>query len=337
MKYTLALILLLPLIMLINACETDFNVTADYKDITVVYGILSQNDTIHYLRINKAFLGNGNALEYAQNPDSSTYGDDIEVTLEEVLDGNTINTLLFDTITLTDKDSGTFYYPNHLVYTAKGTLNSKATYNLIIRNKKNGNEVSSSTPLVQDFSITKPVSGTKTLNFKKATTTSQKFEWQSAMNGRRYQPVLYFYYKETSSPGDTIIRAVEWPLGSKRSTSLDGGDNMSAEYLNADFYTMCRSQILYSDAATEQAVNGRVADRIELIFTVVADDLSTYLDVSEPATGVLMEKPEYSNITNGIGIFSARYQKKLSYQLGKDTQMDLWNTADFKFIKPLGD
>jgi len=337
MKYTPLLILLLPLILLLNACETDFNVTADYKDITVVYGILSQNDTVHYLRINKAFLGNGNALEYAQNPDSSSYGADIEVTLEEVMQNGAKSTLIFDTITLTDKDSGTFYYPNHLVYTAKGTLNPKSTYNLLISNKKNGNLVSSATPLVQDFSVTKPGSGTKTLNFKKATTTAQKFEWQSATNGRRYQPVLYFYYKETSSPGDTIIRAIEWPLGSKRSTSLDGGDNMSVEYLNADFYAMCNSQILYSDAAIEQAVNGRIADHVDLVFTVVSDDLSTYLDVSEPSTGVLMEKPEYSNITNGIGIFSARYQKKLSYQLGKDTQMDLWNTADLKFIKPLGD
>jgi hypothetical protein len=330
------LLLIVPLLMVFISCTTDFDVTADYKDITVVYGILSQNDTVHYIRINKAFLGEGNALEYAQNPDSSSYGGNIDATLEEVTETGTSNLMTLDTITLYDKDSGTFYYPDQLVYTVNAILNPKSTYNLNIRNRRNGNEVSSSTKLVQNFSITKPGSGTKSLNFKKATTSSQKFEWVSAVNGRLYQPVIIFYFKETSAPGDTIIRSVEWPLSSKKSTSLDGGDNMQVEYLNADFYNICNSKIPYSDASEEEAVLGRKADHIELIFTVVGDDLSTYLDVSEPSTGVLMEKPEYSNITNGIGVFSARYKKTISYLLSTDTQLDMWNSTDLKFVKPLG-
>lgn len=336
MKYFALLLILLPFILTFNSCKTDFDVTADYKDITVVYGILNQNDTVHYIRINKAFLGDGNALEYAQNPDSSSYGANIDVTLEEVAESGGTNVMNLDTITLTNKDSGTFYYPNHLVYTVKAVLHPKSTYNLKIRNRKNGNEVSSSTKLVHDFSVTKPISGTKSLNFKKASTSSQKFEWISAVNGRLYQPVLLFYFKETSSPGDTIIRSIEWPFSSKRSTSLGGGEYMAVEYLNAEFFNICNSKIPYADLSLENAVLGRKADHVELIFTVVADDFSTYLDVSEPATGVLMEKPEYSNITNGIGVFSARYRKTLTFQLGKDTQMDLWNSTDIKFVKPLG-
>ncbi len=333
MKYLSSLLLLL-VVLIFNACETDFDVTADYKDITVVYGIISQNDTIHTIRINKAFLGDGNALEYAQVPDSSTYGAGIAVTLEEQTMSGAVNIYSFDTITISGKDSGLFYYPNHLVYRTHCILNPKSKYSLKIRNKLSGNETSSSTGLVQDFSVTKPGSGTKSLNFKKATTTAQKFEWLSAVNGRLYQPAIHFYYKETSSPGDTIIRMMEWPFGKKRSTTLSGGDNMSVEYLNADFYNYCNTFIPYSDAAAEQAVIARKADHLELVFTVVADDLSTYLDVNEPATGVLMEKPDFTNIVNGIGIFSARYQKYLTYQLAKETQMDLSTGTTLKFVKP---
>lgn len=332
----LSLLLALPFLLALNSCETDFDVTAGYKDITIVYGILSQNDTMHFLRINKAFLGDGNALEYAQNPDSSSYGTTIDVTLEEVTETGSSSLMTLDTLTLKQKDSGVFYYPNHLVYSLKAILNPKSTYNLKIRNKKNGNEVSSTTKLVQDFTVTKPGSGTRTLNFKRTSTAAQKFEWFSAVNGRLYQPVLVFYFKETSSPGDTIIRSIEWPFSGKRSASLGGGDNMSTEYLNAEFYNICNAKIPYTDASKEGSVLGRKADRVELVFTVVGDDLSTYLEVSEPATGVLMEKPEYSNITNGMGVFSARFRKTLSYMLGKDTQMDLWNTTDLKFVKPLG-
>ncbi len=336
LKYFYGLLPLFICAMFINSCTTDFDVTAEYKDITIVYGILSQNDTVHYIRINKAFLGEGNALEYAQNPDSSSYGANIDVTLEEVTEAGGSNMMTLDTITLSNRDSGTFYYPDNLVYTIKTALNPKSKYNLKIRNRKNGNEVTSSTKLVQNFSITKPTSGTKSLNFKKATTSSQKFEWISAVNGRLYQPVIIFYFKETSAPGDTILRSVEWPLSSKKSTSLDGGDNMQVDYLNAEFYNICNSKIPYSDASKEDAVLGRKADHLELIFTVAGDDLSTYLDVSEPSTGVLMEKPEYSNITNGLGVFSARYRKIILYQLSTDTQLDLWNSTGLKFLKPLG-
>jgi len=335
-KKILFQLMVLPLILAFNSCTTDFDVTAEYKDITIVYGILSQNDSVHYIRINKAFLGEGNALEYAQNPDSASYGANIDVTLEEVAENGTSKLMTLDTITLSNKDSGTFSYPGHLVYTLKESLNPKSAYNLKIRNRKNGNEVTSSTKLVQNFSVTKPTSGTKSLNFKKATTTSQKFEWISAVNGRLYQPVIVFHFKETSAPGDTIIRSVEWPLSGRRSTSLDGGDNMQVDYLNADFYKICNSKIPYSDVSKEGAVLGRKADHLELIFTVAGDDLSTYLDVSEPSTGVLMEKPEYSNITNGLGVFSARYRKTLLYQLSTDTQLDLWNSTELKFVKPLG-
>ncbi len=65
------------------ACETDIDVTAEYKDITIVYGLLSRNDSVHYLRINKAFLGDGNVMEYVTNADSSSYYDNLEVTLTE--------------------------------------------------------------------------------------------------------------------------------------------------------------------------------------------------------------------------------------------------------------
>jgi len=337
MKRIPFLILLLPFVFSLASCETDFDITAGYKDITVVYGILSQNDSIHYLRINKAFLGSGNAVEYSQIPDSSSYGGNIEVTLEEVTGDGTGNILTFDTITLAIKDSGAFYYPDHLYYIAKGTLNPTATYNLKIVNKKNGKVVSSSTKLVQDFNISNPNYWLKTLNFKKANTTTQKFEWESAENGRLYQPVLYYFYKETSSPGDTIVRKVEWKFPAKRSSSLDGGKAMSVEYLNADFYARCTAQIPYADAAAEEAVIARVADHLELIFTVVGDDFNTYIEVNEPTTGVLMEKPEYSNITNGIGLFSSRYQKKSDYMLGKDTQLDLYNNTNLKFVRPVGD
>ena len=56
------------------SCETDFDVTSDWEDIAIVYGLLDPTDTAQYIKINKAFLDKSvSALVIAQNPDSLYY------------------------------------------------------------------------------------------------------------------------------------------------------------------------------------------------------------------------------------------------------------------------
>ncbi|RLD21936.1 MAG: hypothetical protein DRI69_02750, partial [Bacteroidetes bacterium] len=60
--------------VLLSGCQNDLNVTAPWKDIPIVYGILSPLDTTHYIRIEKAFLDPEiSALEIARIPDSLYY------------------------------------------------------------------------------------------------------------------------------------------------------------------------------------------------------------------------------------------------------------------------
>ncbi len=333
MKYISGFILLIPLIFALNSCKTDFDITAPYKEITVVYGLLSQNDTTHYLRINKAFLGDGNALQYSTIADSSTYGKSIDVVLTETSSTGATRSIIFDTITIQTKDTGVFYAPGQLMYKADAILIANSVYLLNIRNKKSGNEVSSATSLIQDFSITKPISGSRSIGFNRSITTQQKFEWLTAENGRLYQPVLKFYYKESSQPGDTILRSVEWVFPSIKSRTIAGGEKMSSEYLNEDFFTHCKNQIPYNDSIVENAVIVRFADHFDLSFTVVGDEFSTYLDVNSPSTGLLLEKPSYTNIENGIGVFSCKYIKhRLPFLLvNEETKADLQREASLKF------
>lgn len=83
---------------LIAACSTDFNINAGWQEITVVYGLLNQKETTHYIKINKAFLGEGNALTMAQMEDSSSYYNNLEVKVEEWKNG--AMTRFFGTVTL---------------------------------------------------------------------------------------------------------------------------------------------------------------------------------------------------------------------------------------------
>jgi hypothetical protein len=37
-----------------------------------------------------------------------------------------------------------------------------------------------------------------------------------------------------------------------------------------------------------------------------SDDFTTFIDVNEPSTGIIQERPEFTNIKNGLGLFSSR-------------------------------
>jgi len=39
------------------SCETDFDVNAEWQDVTVVFGLLDPNNEDQLIKINKAFLG----------------------------------------------------------------------------------------------------------------------------------------------------------------------------------------------------------------------------------------------------------------------------------------
>jgi hypothetical protein len=41
------------------------------------------------------------------------------------------------------------------------------------------------------------------------------------------------------------------------------------------------------------------------------DDLKSYIQVNSPSTGVVQERPIYSNVSNGIGLFASRSASNL--------------------------
>jgi len=50
---------------------------------------------------------------------------------------------------------------------------------------------------------------------------------------------------------------------------------------------------------------------VDYIFSVAAEDLNTYMEVSEPSLSIVQERPSFSNIYNGIGLFSSRFVNEI--------------------------
>ncbi|MBW6491535.1 MAG: hypothetical protein K0B15_10125 [Lentimicrobium sp.] len=346
-RIPLFLILIFFLPFVFQSCETDFDVTAPWQDITVVYGLISQNDSVHYIKINKAFLGEGNALEYAQNPDSSSYGNNLEVTLKETGNGSVLRTFNFDTTTIFNKEPGIFYAPGQVVYKSAFLIPSdyssrELTYQLEIRNKSNGKIITATTPLVNNFAVETPRPGQPVINF--ATEGSiQRIKWTSAKNGKRYNVSIRFWFDEViGAARDTVPRFIDWNLNSIKSNSVQGGEAMELQYTPASFFSICKNMIPYKDGSSvaESAVISRLVNRVEFLFAVSGDELNTYMEVNEPSSGIVQEKPDYTNIENGIGLFSCRFTRttetpQVKMRLSPLTEERLI-TENIKFVKKIG-
>lgn len=309
MKFLAGLFLLSPLLFV--SCKTDFDINAKWKESTIVYGILNQHDTIQYFKINKAFLGEGNAMFMAMNPDSSSYGTNIDASLMAFdIYGNQAGIFPLDTITVYNKDSGVFYYPKQLLYKTEQPLDENLFYKIYIRNRISGKTITTdSIPLIQArlFKIDKPFGAI--IDFTTVPPYESKLEFKTPRYGKRFQTTIRFHYKETDiSSSETVSKYVDWNLGEKKATSLSGGEAIEITY-GEQFFNVIKGSIRPNSNVT------RAAEKVEVIIYVAGDDLSTYIDVNAPSSSIVQERPEYSNIINGIGIFSCRYDLRKNYTL----------------------
>src|SRR4051812_36753311 len=76
------------IIGLFNSCKNELHILAPYKESVSVYGILNPDTNLQIIRINKIFLGEGNAFQMAQVQDSVNYkAGQLTVTLERFVNG----------------------------------------------------------------------------------------------------------------------------------------------------------------------------------------------------------------------------------------------------------
>jgi len=286
-------------LIILSSCSTDFDITGEWKDITVVYGLLNQNDSIQYIKINKAFLGDDDALIMAQNPDSCNYYNSLEVKLEEWRNGMIVNTFFLDTTIIHNKKPGDFYYPDQILYKTNAVLNTLSSYKLVITNKNTGKIVSAQTKLIKPFTIVKP-NPIQQINF--ASVNPIEVKWISAENAKLYQVIVRFHYIETNiNTNVSTQKYVDWIIGSKVSATVNGGEELSIEYNGEGFFENLAHKLLPDPNIK------RIEGKVEFIFAAAGEDFNTYMELSKPPSTIVQEKPQYTNITNGIGLFSCRY------------------------------
>ena len=348
-KYLCFIFISLGLIVL-NSCNEKIELIGDFVETAVVYGLLDQADSLHYIKINRAFIGPGNALEIAQIADSS-YFNKVDATISEYLNGNlTRSWLLRDTI-LDNKDpNGVFYAPEQKVYYFKTmptgfngviqtstnpqmtSLNPQAIYKIDIVLNDGAFSVSGETELVRGITS---AAATQNFNFKFADNpgeyTSTGITVSSTGNSFVLNTQLKIAFNEWEN-NTYSEKSFFWNLGEADVQPL------SSKVFTANgetFYDLMKSNCTENSTITKRTFKG-----VTIKITGGAEELYNFIAVNKPSSGLAQSKPTYTNLTatNGkrvIGIFSSRQTVEIYHPFYVSQQQAYLRALDKKSTREL--
>ena len=321
-KTCLSFLSLLSFVLLFNACSTDVDLYADYKDITIVYGLLDSDKDTNYVKINRAFLGPGNALEIALIEDSCNYPYKLDAKIIEYKAsiGNTnyqkTREIQLDTITIHNKNQeGFFYAPDQVVYYTTEKIYSntdkfKYRYELLI--DRGDTIISAVTDMVggYGFNILQPGS----MDF--ANETGSRIKWQPCPNAAVYEIVLKFRFTEVGLLQDSTELCMSWSLGTHSETSLDmdQGNYVLSHQSSVFYYELSKFLGKYCDT-TNINIDRVVLDSPQhrpVCVSIAAggEELYNFISVNGPSSSIVQSIPEYTNVKGGYGVFSSRTMKE---------------------------
>jgi hypothetical protein len=348
-KYLSFIFISLGLIIL-NSCNEKIELIGDFVETAVVYGLLDQADSLHYIKINRAFIGPGNALEIAQIADSS-YFTNVDATISEYLNGNlTRSWLLRDTI-LDNKDpNGVFYAPEQKVYYFKTmptgfngviqtstnpqmtSLNPQAIYKIDIVINNGAFSVSGETELVRGITS---AAATQNFNFKFAINpgeyTSTGITVSSTGNSYVLNTQLKIAFNEWEN-NTYSEKSFFWKLGEADVLPT------SSKIFTANgetFYDLMKSNCTENSSISKRTFKG-----VTIKITGGAEELYNFIAINKPSSGLAQSKPTYTNLTatNGkrvIGIFSSRQTVEIYHPFYVSPQQSYLRALDKKSTREL--
>jgi len=316
------------ILLLSSSCRNDVIIMAPYKEMPVVYCILNPREPVQQLRLERSFLGEANAFDMARIEDSIYYPD-AEVFLERWVNGERKSQVRLNKVQYADRDSGTFVESPNYIYQSDAPLTGNSEYRISISIPSIPDTITATTRVVNEFRVIRPETYKKTLAFS-SYDNYQTVEWISAPYTRIYQLAVRFHYLEINKL-DTLRKSADWNISRYVTDFGTGGQTITADILHRNFYKWLGNKL-------EKPNEGmfRLADKaaIDFIFTVGGEELYTYLEIYGESNGIAQEKPVFTNIVNGIGIFSSRFQQSI---IGKSlTESSIDSIAKGMYTSHLG-
>lgn len=290
-----------------TGCTTDFDVTADWKQINIVYGLLEPYDSVQYIRITKAFLNeNTSALDVAAIPDSSYHQDSLHVVLQPIQNGNVLGNIELYKTELQNKEPGDFSYPSHILYRTPPSfqLDPELRYRIVLESPATGNISTGETevlgPVQPEYPRASFGADSGVIDFS----TYSKFplSFYTGQNAYFYDIILQVSYLEypQGQPDQAVLKELDWYIDREIVVDPESQEEVLVRFESEGFF-----RFLGSNIEVDPGIRRRLRN-VVLVYGGGTRDLYYYITLNRPSLNIVEKQPEYTNIENGLGLFASR-------------------------------
>lgn len=364
MKKIFSIFSLLVVLAINNSCKNDLDATAPYKESIVVYGLIDPADSVNYIRVNRVFLGQGDATQVAQIQDSVYFKPgEASVVVEKYFNGALKQSYLFSETYEKSLVPGAFN-TNQLIYKSTqkfktdtvlfGNLSVDFEYVLRVKNHKTGTTFESSKiKLVKNVASNSRQACSQSMGnncFLYDLTANVFISPYVLASGPVMTGVVIstptncamtgcfmnMYYREVLL-ADTSVKTGKkftYDLGEQKAEDGRGGVTMDYSFSGKSFFEAMANSVVDNSSIKE-----RIADSIVFTFYFAGNEYKLYREINNVSGSFGQEKPIYTNMKNGsFGVFSSRTKilvnKKMHDLAGPAIQVGI---VDKKFLEFLRD
>lgn len=333
---------LLLLSVLLFSCKNDLELNAPYKEYPSIYAVLNPQDDIQMIRINKVFLGEGDANVMAQVADSINYQPgEITITLDRYVSGvkasatptgNKDQIVFRDSVIQTEPGS---FNRTQRVYVTSDKLHVNGDYVLNVTNNKTKNVF---TARASSLDAVKPTGFSPLClpyypvppNNNNQGNTSVYIDYSAPQSTYYirfypndaviYQLTMRLHYIDSLNTGINQYNYVDFPFSRQNKSDAvyagSQGPFITNTFKGSELYASVANSMAKSSLSTA-SITGRRMYKIQYIVLASTQDYLDYLEFSAPSLSIAQEKPLYSNFEGrkAIGIFAFRSRLSIEKEM----------------------
>jgi hypothetical protein len=311
----ISLILLALISIFVSSCSTDVDVNGEWNDIPIVYCVLDHSSEYQYVKVNKSFLGPVPASVMAQISDSLFY-ENVNVVINEYVNSNLTQSWTFDAVDSIQKPEGYFATDRNTIWMKKMTFTENANYELVVTINNNQHTIIGETELIDGLRLSTPSAMQPTVDIYNYNGDGV-YNYDNGTNGKVFQMTIVFNYLEIID-GDTVDvkKSIVWAQ-TKDYRTTEGASEVSGKHSALAFYNLLAANIPPAEDNVKRLV--KMPNSIEFVLVAVDENYATYMEVSSPSNGLVQEKPSFTNLNGGFGLFASRFNVNVTKPLGGRT------------------
>ncbi len=321
------------LLLVLTGCKNELQLNAPYKELPSIYAVLNPQEKTQVIRINKVFLGEGDAGVMAKVADSVNYpAGELTVSLTRFVNGVQADvspqtpgdrTIVFNEKVDSNIREGAFSRVQRL-WVSDRKLFTNGQYRLEVKNNRTGNVFTARAEAIDSIrgNFFRPLTLDFVYPYPPGTMPDEYIDY-STNNGsviftpnsaKLYQVMIRTHFFDSSAAGKRFDY-VDYEFGTREEKTKTIQGNISlinVSFRNNDYWVAVGLALAKKNLTPN--IYGRKVFMIEYFVYATTQEYIDFMQFSAPSFALTQNSPLYSNFDEraalGIFTFRSRYSVK---------------------------